>query len=201
MLASFQLCRTLLLQRKPNSPAHRTSSPSFSGEKSLLKAHSRSHHQTGWVMPVTPCSTVVSQNTIPHPLHVCPNQQGCHSTAVLVLRPFLMDSHICQTNDYSHKVVSALAGKNRFPRNGTVFFISLPTHLSGSSVLACPLPASLNLAAWLQQFFLKFVFSVLALPPRARYKATQTTSPPGFCFHKPSCLHPLLHFSREPQEF
>lgn len=40
--------------------------------------------------------------------------------------PLLMESHICQTNDYSHKVVSALAGENCLPRNGTVFFISLP---------------------------------------------------------------------------
>lgn len=132
-----------LLQRKPNSPARPTSSPSFGGERSLLKAHSMSHHQTGWVMPLTPSSSVLSKYTILHPLPICPNHQGCHSTAVLVLHPFLMESHICQTNDCSHKVVSALAGENSLPRNGTVFFISLPTHLAVSSVLACPLPASL----------------------------------------------------------
>lgn len=118
-----------LLQRKPNSWAHPTSSPNFSGERSLLEVHSMSHHQTCWVMPLTPSSSVMSQYTISHPLHVCPNQQGCHSTIVLVLHPFLMESHLCQTNDYSHKVVS-LAGENSLPRNGTVFFISLPTHLA-----------------------------------------------------------------------
>lgn len=169
----FSALQTItLLQRKPSSPAHLTSSPSFSGERSLLEAHSMSHHQTCWVMPLTPSSSVMSKYTILHPFPICPNQQGYHSTAVLVLHPFLMESHICRTNDYSHKVVSALAGDNSLPRNGTVFFTSLPTHLSGSSV-GLPSACLSCLAARLQQFFLKFVFSVLALPPSARYKATQ----------------------------
>lgn len=82
-------------QRKPNSPACPTSCPSFGGERSLLEAHSVSHHQTCWVMPLTPSSSVMSQYTIPHPLYACPNQQGCHSTAVLVLHVAEITCNCC----------------------------------------------------------------------------------------------------------
>lgn len=91
--------------------------------------------------------------------------------------PLLMKSHICLTNDHLHKVIPALTRENSLPRNGTVFLISLPTHTSGSSVLAClspPFSDSVTPA------ILKFVFLVLALPPSAGYRATQTTCPLDF---------------------
>lgn len=86
---------TTMPQRKPNSPACPTSSPSFGGERPLLEAQSVNHDQTCWVMPLTPSSSVMSQYTIPHPLYTCPNQQRCHSTAVLLLHVAEVTCNCC----------------------------------------------------------------------------------------------------------
>lgn len=56
-------------------------------------------------------------------------------------------------------------------------FLSPHIHLAAPPWPAHRLPSQ---AALLQQFFFKFVFSVLALPPSAGYKATQTSSPLSF---------------------